>query len=365
MKKVLFLAILLSASLASASTITANGEYSMAVGETVKLTSNSIISVSVTLNSISSGVANVSVVSGPDCSGTKPCPLLSAMPSKIQNYKFLVNQDIEIAGYKIHVVSITDSMITIKVTPPEPEPAPAPAQAEYTLKLHNSIKIDGTNMTVTLDNIKDSTAVLNVSINSGCGLKTTSTQNGGTSNTSITPCPMMNAPVRIIEVSEGQTTNVYGVDIKVTAITSDTVVFTVVKNSYGYNSSSGGSAALNGVIKISGTVTVCPLGSENCKVCNGNSCEMSSSTNSSILPMPKGLIQKVTLPDKNVEVSVVTEFKATTTDETTVDLYRIKGIKRGYLLFIVPVNADVTYMINAQTGATVQVSRPWWSYFIW
>lgn len=43
-------------------------------------------------------------------------------------------------------------------------------------------------------------------------------------------------------------------------------------------------------------------------------------------------------------------------------VYEIKGVKESKLLWLIPVNMEVAVHINAETGATEKIEKPWWGF---
>jgi hypothetical protein len=65
-------------------------------------------------------------------------------------------------------------------------------------------------------------------------------------------------------------------------------------------------------------------------------------------------ISKIPQEVKEVELKVV--------DEKPV--YEIDGMKTGKLLWIIPVSLPIQTQINAQTGETIKLAKPWWSFLV-
>jgi len=45
-------------------------------------------------------------------------------------------------------------------------------------------------------------------------------------------------------------------------------------------------------------------------------------------------------------------------------VYEIEGVKAGKLLWLIPVNLSVQTHVDAQTGETIKIEKPWWSFLV-
>lgn len=45
--------------------------------------------------------------------------------------------------------------------------------------------------------------------------------------------------------------------------------------------------------------------------------------------------------------------------------YDVKGVEKGNLLFVIPVEMEVTASVDAESGEVSNFARPWWSFLVW
>lgn len=359
MKKALLLAILLSTSVALASSVSSNGDYSLKVGETVTLSSGAFAT-GITLTSISTDhtVASIDLTTGPNCQNKlTPCPLM--MPSQVRHFDLKVGQSIDISNSKITVVSITSDLLTFHAdVSSTPVPSPKPTVDKYTLNVGQEVTLSSYNgTTLSLKSIEVSDAqseiyppqtrylaTLNVHIDGGCG-------------TNADPrCLGMPAFDQDFTIYQGQTITAFGMKLQATTITSGALTFVVSNASEGTYKAP---LIVVGTV-IKGEVIICTKDNdENCSICSGDSCHAESSEGSTTIESNSGA--KIVIPEKNVEIQSVTSANSS----ATTSYYNVIGIKHAHFLFLIPVDAEVSYTINVQTGSTISVERPWWSFFLW
>ena len=75
--------------------------------------------------------------------------------------------------------------------------------------------------------------------------------------------------------------------------------------------------------------------------------------------LPDDVIEKLQNTLRNVETESVE-----LTEEDNKPVYRVKARVKGRLLFILPVEVPVEAVIDAESGAELKVSRPWWSFLV-
>lgn len=75
------------------------------------------------------------------------------------------------------------------------------------------------------------------------------------------------------------------------------------------------------------------------------------------------------MPDDVVSISKnagVDSLTVTTLKEVSgTPIYEAKGIRKGNLLFIIPVTIEIECEINAENGKIISVKQPWWSFLVW
>ncbi len=89
---------------------------------------------------------------------------------------------------------------------------------------------------------------------------------------------------------------------------------------------------------------------------SGNSGSVSGGSNDD-LPIPL----KFNLP-KGQEVVSTEKVEAT---PETFAYYEIKTKKKARLFFIFPVYPEITYSVDAETGESKVIDRPWWNFLAW
>lgn len=52
-------------------------------------------------------------------------------------------------------------------------------------------------------------------------------------------------------------------------------------------------------------------------------------------------------------------------EEAQKPIYSVKGIKQAKLFFIIPVSMQIETKISAESGSTVSIKKPWWSFLAW
>jgi len=83
---------------------------------------------------------------------------------------------------------------------------------------------------------------------------------------------------------------------------------------------------------------------------------------------PKQNIQISVLPAVAVSVAIskvpheVKEVELKVVDEKPI--YEIEGIKAGKILWLIPVSFQIQTHIDAQTGETIKLEKPWWSFLV-
>ncbi|KND49126.1 MAG: hypothetical protein AB198_02550 [Parcubacteria bacterium C7867-003] len=127
---------------------------------------------------------------------------------------------------------------------------------------------------------------------------------------------------------------------------------------------SSGQGTINRVDKI----IICPNGDagENCSVCSNGDCRPETTPAS-----PRKLGEPVSSNGSPVlqlrgDESLVSAVKVESTDDSkdASVAYEVKAKRKARLLFLFPVNPEITYTVTA-TGSSTVSSRPWWNFLAW
>lgn len=107
------------------------------------------------------------------------------------------------------------------------------------------------------------------------------------------------------------------------------------------------------------TITICPMGKEDCTVCSKGSCKEKT------VPYTEGTsnapgVRKMMLPE-NTEITSVDADK----NSSSSPAYKVKAIRKARLFYLFPVNAEVSYTVDAKTGSSTVSSKPWWNFLAW
>lgn len=107
------------------------------------------------------------------------------------------------------------------------------------------------------------------------------------------------------------------------------------------------------------SITICPMGKEDCTVCANGSCKEKT------IPYTKGTatapgVRMLSLP-ANTEISSVDADKTSTSSPA----YKVKAVRRARLFYLFPVDAEINYTVDAKTGSSTSVSKPWWNFLAW
>jgi hypothetical protein len=225
-------------------------------------------------------------------------------------------------------------------------------------------------------------AIVNVSTEGGCGPNADSRCLGA---------PAFNLTLNI---SEGAMGYAQALGLKVTSVTENSVTFSIAlreKDEEGDDSTTihplppeqpkvipigrdfGGkgdddSTTIEGAGRIEGgkgivypigPITICPMGKEDCTVCSNGSCKEKT------IPYTEGTatapgVRMMSLP-ANVEISSVDADKTSTSSPA----YKVKAVRKARLFYLFPVKAEVNYTVDAKTGSSTAVSKPWWNFLAW
>ncbi len=107
------------------------------------------------------------------------------------------------------------------------------------------------------------------------------------------------------------------------------------------------------------SITICPIGKDDCQVCSGGSCK------EKIVPYTEGTatapgIRKMMVPD-DAEIQSVGKD----TESTSTPAYKVKAVRKARLFFLFPVNPEINYRVDAKTGSSTEISKPWWNFLAW
>jgi len=53
------------------------------------------------------------------------------------------------------------------------------------------------------------------------------------------------------------------------------------------------------------------------------------------------------------------------TDDGAVPAYEVSAVSTGRMFFVIPVEIEIMYKIDATTGKVVSEEKPWWSFLVW
>lgn len=114
-----------------------------------------------------------------------------------------------------------------------------------------------------------------------------------------------------------------------------------------------------GIVYPIGPITICPMGKEDCTVCSNGSCKEKT------IPYTEGTatapgIRKMMLPE-DTEITSVDADKTSTSSPA----YKVKAVRKAKLFYLFPVKAEVNYTVDAKTGSSTAVSKPWWNFLAW
>ena len=282
-----------------------------------------------------------------------------------------------------------------------------PGQTQYTVKVGQTVYVKNyLNMGITLEKITNTgevlpqtdstkpvqlkkTATIHVFSEGGCGTG----GNGGVP----TPGPMQMGVAQEVKdttrclgmpsfdndytFSEGQTVNALALKIKLVSISEDSVVIDTnfsgnddgstddvkeipIGRDFGDRGVTGGTinAGLgsgSGVIYPTTSITICPMGKEDCQVCANGSCKEKT------VPYTEGT---ATAPGvRSMAISADAEIQSVDADKSssTTPSYKVRAIRKARLFFLFPVQAELSYSVDAKTGSTTEVSKPWWNFLAW
>ncbi len=114
-----------------------------------------------------------------------------------------------------------------------------------------------------------------------------------------------------------------------------------------------------------GSLMVCTADNPNCTVCSGDVCKKDA------LPVPghtgtinrAGVESQAFMVPKGQEVQSV--IKADAEANATTSIYLVKTKRNARLFFLIPVHPEITYSVDSNTNASVDVARPWWNFLAW
>lgn len=114
-----------------------------------------------------------------------------------------------------------------------------------------------------------------------------------------------------------------------------------------------------GIIYPISPITICPMGKENCTVCANGSCKEKTVPYTEGTATTPGL-RLMSLP-ANTEISSVDADKTSTSSPA----YKVKAVRKARLFYLFPVKAEVNYTVDAKTGSSTAISKPWWNFLAW
>ncbi len=125
-------------------------------------------------------------------------------------------------------------------------------------------------------------------------------------------------------------------------------------------------AGVQGNIDVFEKIIVCPNGETgtNCSICARGECRPDTYKEGT----PRKLGEPVSVTNAPIlelkdDESFVSAVKVDSDDSTNV-AYEVKAKRKARLLFLIPVNPELTYSVSASGSATVS-SKPWWNFLAW
>lgn len=114
-----------------------------------------------------------------------------------------------------------------------------------------------------------------------------------------------------------------------------------------------------GIVYPIGPITICPMGGEDCTVCASGSCKEKT------IPYTEGTATTPGVRTVNVSGDAEITSVNNVTIGTSTPAYKVETVKKARLLFLFPISVKVDYSVEAKTGTTLSVEKPWWSFLAW